>query len=159
LALPLGLVAVFTSVMIYHDTRRTSWRFPRTAARFFGSVLSFAALGHLIAAPSRAGLILLATAVIVKMIPEARIARLASDRNAGWSPDLHSSKLQRGPLSRAWNGRVMLALVAVAIAAIQPWLALPLLLSAELLERKLFFQTVHAPKMPGHAGPARPNHS
>ena len=159
LALPLGLVAVFTSVMIYHDTRRTSWRFPRTAGRFFGSVFAFAALGHLLSAPSPAGLFVFASAVIAKMIPEARIARLANDRNAPWSPDLHSSKLQRGPLSHAWDGRVLLAFAAVACAPLAPWLALPLLLAAELLERQLFFQSVHAPKMPGHTGPARAHHS
>jgi Fe-S-cluster-containing dehydrogenase component/DMSO reductase anchor subunit len=37
--LSLGLGAVFTSVMIYHDTHRSSWLFPRTASRFFGTVL------------------------------------------------------------------------------------------------------------------------
>jgi DMSO reductase anchor subunit len=159
LALPLGLAAVFTSVMIYHDTRRTSWRFPRTAVRFFGSVLGFAALGHLIVAPSTAALLLFAAAVIAKLAPEARLAALARRPGSDWSPDLHSSRLIRGPLSRVWRARVLLALAAAAIAPLQPWLALPFLLAAELLERQLFFQSVHAPKMPGHAGPAPAHHS
>jgi Fe-S-cluster-containing dehydrogenase component/DMSO reductase anchor subunit len=158
LALPLGLAAVFTSVMIYHDTRRTSWRFPRTAIRFFGTVLCFAALGLLLAAPSPAGLTVFIAAVIAKMIPESRITRLASDRNAEWSPDLHSSRMLRGPLSGVWDGRVLLAFLAVAVAPLQPWLALPFLLAAELLERQLFFQSVHAPKMPGHPGAASHHH-
>ena len=32
-AFGLGMLAVFTSVMIYHDTRRSLWRFPPGAAR------------------------------------------------------------------------------------------------------------------------------
>ncbi|MCW1884863.1 dimethyl sulfoxide reductase anchor subunit [Luteolibacter flavescens] len=152
---PLGLLAVFTSVMIYHDTRRTSWRFPLTAARFFGTVASFAALGHALASPSPLAMMLFALAVIAKIIPEARIAHLANDRNAPWSPDLHTARLQRGPLGRIYEGRMILAITAVAVALIQPWLSLPLLLIAELLERQLFFQSVHAPKMPGNFGPRR----
>lgn len=34
-----------------------------------------------------------------------------------------------------------------------PWAALPVLLVAEILERQLFFQSAHAPKMPGNFGP------
>jgi len=46
----------------------------------------------------------------------------------------------------------------VAIAFIQPWAALPILLLAELLERQLFFQSVRAPKMPGNFGPKSSGH-
>ena len=153
-ALPLGLAAVFTSVMIYHDTRRTSWRFPRTAARFFGTVLSFAALGLLLAAPSPAGCLLFAATLFAKLIPEARLARLARKPGTTWSPDLQSSRLLRGPLSRISHGRLLAAFAAAVVAPLQPWLALPFLLATELLERQLFFQSVHAPKMPGHPGAA-----
>lgn len=154
-ALPLGLIAVFTSVMIYHDTHRTSWRFPLTAGRFFGTVATFAALGHLLAQPSPLATLLFAVAVIAKLIPEVRIVHLAMDRNAEWSPDLHTARLQRGPLSFIYDSRVLLALTAVAFALLNPWIALPLLLAAELFERQLFFQSVHAPKMPGSFGPKR----
>lgn len=155
--LPLGLAAVFTSVMIYHDTRRVSWRFPLTAARFFGSVACFAALGHLLAAPSLTALLGLALAVVAKLVPEAWIARLARDGSDDWSPDRHSARLQLGPLAAVFRARMLLALAAPIIAVFQPWLALPLLLAAELLERQLFFQSVHAPRMPGNFGP--PGHS
>lgn len=37
-----GIVSVFTSAMIYIDTRRPSWRAEQTAKRFFGSVALFA---------------------------------------------------------------------------------------------------------------------
>jgi formate dehydrogenase iron-sulfur subunit len=93
--------------------------------------------------------------VIGKMIPELRIIRLADDRNAEWSPDLHTAKLQRGPLGLIMDGRFLLAFAAVALALVNPWLSLPLLLVSELFERQLFFQSVHAPKMPGSFGPKR----
>lgn len=152
-AAPLGLAAVFTSVMIYHDTHRTSWRFRLTAARFFGTVACFAALGLAISRPSPLALLLLAVAVIGKMLPELRIYRLSDDRDAPWSPDLHTAKIQRGPLRLVFDGRVLLAFTALAASLLQPWLALPLLLAAELFERQLFFQSVYAPKMPGNVGP------
>jgi formate dehydrogenase iron-sulfur subunit len=156
--IPMGLVAVFTSVMIYHDTRRTSWRFPLTFARFFGSVASFGALSFLIAAPSPWATILFAVAVIGKMIPELKIIRLSDDRNADWTPDVHTARLQRGPLAGTMDSRFQLALVAVAISLVNPWVSLPLLLAAEIFERQLFFQSVHAPKMPGNFGPSRHSH-
>ena len=155
-ALPVGLAAVFTSVMIYHDTRRSLWRFPFGAARFFGTVASCAALGNLIAHPgSVAATLLFASSVILKLIPELRLLRLGKIKNALWTPDLHSARLQLGPLSIVLRSRVFLALVSIAIAIVHPWLALPFLLVAELLERQLFFQAVHAPKMPGNFGPKR----
>ncbi|TAE73546.1 MAG: molybdopterin oxidoreductase [Verrucomicrobia bacterium] len=157
LALPLGLVAVFTSVMIYHDTHRTLWRFPRTATRFFGTVLAFAALGDHLTTDSQNSLALLAVCIAAKMLPELRLARLARNPHAEWSPDLHSARLLIGPLARIHRSRVALAVAAAATACFQPWLALALLLAADLLERQLFFQSVHAPKMPGNFGP-RPAH-
>ena len=36
-AAAMGLLAVFTSVMIYADTRRAFWALPLTAARFYGT--------------------------------------------------------------------------------------------------------------------------
>jgi Fe-S-cluster-containing dehydrogenase component/DMSO reductase anchor subunit len=152
LAPPLGLAAVFTSVMIYHDTRRISWRFPRAAARFFGTTLVFLLLALSIAREELrvpAGF-----AICLKLIPEARLLRRAADPDARWSPDLHAARLLLGPLRQVLDRRVLLAFAAAFTALVQPWLALPLLLAAELLERQLFFQSVHAPKMPGHAGPA-----
>jgi formate dehydrogenase iron-sulfur subunit len=148
-ALPLGITAVFTSVMIYHDTRRALWSFPRTAIRFFGTVAAFAAIHH---PPA------LAIVLVLKLIPELRILRLGEDEDAAWSPDVHSARLQLGPLGIVLRSRIALALVALVTAFIQPWFALPILLAAEILERQLFFQSVQAPKMPGHAGWAGNSH-
>ncbi len=152
-ALPLGLIAVFTSVMIYHDTHRSLWRFPLGAMRFFGTVAAFAALGNLLVRPTTPAWFLLITAVILKMLPEARFLQLGADEDTPWSPDVHSARLQLGPLGVILRARFALALCALFTASIHPWTALPLLLLAELLERQLFFQSVHAPKMPGNFGP------
>ncbi len=149
----IGLTAVFTSVMIYHDTHRSLWRFPLGATRFFGTVASFAALGNLSAQTTALSAFVFSSAVILKMIPELRFLKLGEDPDAAWTPDAHSALLQVGPLGVILRTRITLALLAIPVALIQPWCALPLLLLAETLERQLFFQSVHAPKMPGNFGP------
>lgn len=153
LALPVGLLAVFTSVMIYHDTRRALWLFPRTALRFFGTTAAFAAIGQLITHPnSSSTIILLAATIFLKLIPE--ILFLRHHRSNLWTPDAHSARLQLGPLRPIIIARIALALITIPVAIFQPWLALPILIAAEILERQLFFQSVQAPKMPGNFGPA-----
>ena len=150
--LPLGIIAVFTSVMIYHDTRRSLWYFPRGAIRFFGTLASFAALGHLIAHPSTSSAIIpLAATILLKLLPELLFLR--QHRSKPWTPDTHSARIQLGPLRNVLISRVVLALTTIFAAPLQPWLALPILLAAEILERQLFFQSVQAPKMPGNFGP------
>ncbi len=152
-ALLLGLTAVFTSAMIYHDTRRSLWRIPLGATRFFGTVASFASLGFLIREPGILSGILFTAAVLLKLVPELRLLQLGDDEDTPWSPDVHSARLQLAPLGIILRARVAFALLAVSIGLFQPWSALPLLLLADLLERLLFFQSVHAPKMPGNFGP------
>lgn len=151
--IPLGLAAVFTSVMIYHDTRRALWHFPRSAIRFFGTVATFAALAHAIARPTVSATGILAAAIILKLLPELLFLR--HHRDACWIPDAHSARLQLGPLRHILVGRIALAVTAIAAASLHPWAALPVLLTAEILERQLFFQSVQAPRMPGNFGPPR----
>lgn len=150
-ALPLGLIAAFTSMMIYVDTRRTTWRFPITATRFFGTSLVFAALSLTLSGLSP---LIPAAAILLKLIPEIRLARLAENPDTPWSPDIHTARLQTGPLGLIFRLRITLSLAAAFSAFLQPWTSLPLLLLSEILERQLFFQSVHAPKMPGNFGPA-----
>ena len=148
----LGTAAVFTSVMIYHDTHRSLWRFPLGSVRFFGTVAAFAALGNLMTHPTAMSGTIFAFAVILKMIQELRFLKLGEAPDEPWSPDAHSARLQLGPLGTLLRARFTLALLTIPMAMVQPWFALPLLLLAELLERLLFFQSVHAPKMPGNIG-------
>ncbi len=153
-ALPLSVIAVFTSVMIYHDTHRSLWRFPLGAIRFFGTVASFAALGNLIGrGPGLLACGLFAATVIAKLIPELRLLKLGEDEDAAWSPDTHSARLQLGPLGVILRARFTFGLFAIFVSLTAPWIALPILLLADLLERQLFFQSVQAPKMPGNYGP------
>lgn len=151
-AVVLGLTAVFTSVMIYHDTHRSLWRFSLGSARFFGTVTSFAALAYHICHPSNVTGSVFVASVILKIIPELRLLALAHREDAPWTPDTHSARLQNGPLRPILGCRIVIACVAILAAIIHPWSALPFLLVAEVLERLLFFQSVHAPKMPGNFG-------
>ncbi|HBM77275.1 MAG TPA: molybdopterin oxidoreductase [Verrucomicrobiales bacterium] len=140
----LALVAVFTSVMIYHDTKRTLWRIDRTSFRFFGTLLLM-------------GVIVLNQPWIFSILMTAKLAweysflRLRTQKS--WSPDGHSSRLMAGPLRSACMLRGAVALCAVGASFISPWPAIFLLLGAELLERMIFFRAVSAPKMPGNFGP------
>ncbi len=155
-AVLIGLIAVFTSVMIYHDTHRSFWRFPLGATRFFGTVASFSALGVLIGGVDSLHLapwITFAVTVLIKLSVELRLLQLGENEDKPWSPDVHTARLQLGPLGLILRSRVALALCAIVVSATQPALALPLLLGAEILERLLFFKSVQAPKMPGNFGP------
>ena len=157
--IPVGLVAIFTSVMIYHDTHRSLWRFPIGAGRFFGTAICFLLLGLSVAVPELR--VAAVFAIILKMIPEARILRSLDDLRKiahaspdplPWSPDRHSARLQLGPLRRILNVRFILAFFAAYLVLVAPWFAMPVLLASEILERVLFFKSVQAPKMPGSFG-------
>lgn len=152
--LPVGIPAVFTSVMIYHDTHRSLWRFSLSGMRFFGTVAQFAFLGIVIS--GNGGLLPLfgfILSITLKLIPEIRFLRIMDRDEDDWSPDLHSARLQLGPLGIWFRVRLLLVLASMLAAWINPWLAVPVLLAADLIERMLFFRSVHAPKMPGNFGP------
>ena len=152
--LPLAIIAVFTSVMIYHDTHRALWRFPRGALRFFGTVASFSALGNLIEHPASASAFpILVGAISLKITPELLFLLNVAKKGQPWTPDVQSARLQTGPLRKILIARATMAVAAIASAVIEPWLAVPVLLAAEILERQLYFQSVQAPKMPGNFGP------
>ncbi|MGB1130680.1 MAG: DmsC/YnfH family molybdoenzyme membrane anchor subunit [Haloferula sp.] len=153
--LPVGLVAVFTSVMIYADTKRALWSIPLAAPRFFGTVLAFLLLGLSIDFPLLRPVAVMAIAA--KGLVEIYIAQLAN-QDGPWTPLRHSGKLMLGPLGEVTFQRLTFSVLAMAVALFSPWFALPLLLVGEILERQLFFQSVHAPKMPGNFGPANGSH-
>ena len=157
-ALPIGMIAVFTSVMIYHDTHRAFWGFRRGGLRFFGTVAIFFALGAVIADPgSFTPRFLFGITILCKLLPEIAFLRYTGKQNA-WSPDAHSARLLTGPLRHVFISRAALDLLALPLAMLNPWLAIPALLMAAIQERRLFFQAVQAPKMPGNFGPAVGSH-
>ncbi len=152
-ALPLGFIAIFTSVMIYHDTHRSLWRFPLTSARFFGTACCFVALAYAIIHPGFEATECFAVVAIVKLIPEIHILLLQRRYDVStWFPDVHSARLQFGPLRLLTVTRFVLACLSIVTLAINPWAALPIFLASETLERMIFFKSVQAPKMPGTFG-------
>jgi formate dehydrogenase iron-sulfur subunit len=149
-ALPLGLIAIFTSVMIYHDTHRALWRLSRGSIRFFGTMVAFSTLSFAILDSTLFSSFIFALAVVLKLLPEIHF--LKHHREEIWSSDQHSARLQLGPLRSILIARIALAVIAVVVAFVNPWVALPVLLLAEIFERQIFFQSVQAPKMPGGFG-------
>lgn len=137
--IPLALGAIFTSVMIYQDTKRVSWQFSRTLPAFF---LTFASAASLFIHPA-----LFLLVAIITLGHEA--LALIPARSKTWSPHQHSALLRLGPLGRITRSRFLAGVIAIPFAFISPWLALPFLLTSELLSRHLFFRAVYAPKMPG----------
>jgi hypothetical protein len=64
--------------------------------------------------------------------------------------DLHkTAALLTGPLAMWFRARIALTLVGAALLLVAPLAALPLLVAGELVERRLFFTAVAAPRMPG----------
>lgn len=135
--------------MIYVDTRRSLWRLPLSATRFFGTLAGFLFIGLAIAQPWARPLA--ALAIATKALPELWLLRLGLTEGP-WTPDRHSARLMLGPLETVTLARFGSAALAAVLVLVSPWLALPLLLVAEILERQLFFQAVQAPKMPGSFG-------
>jgi formate dehydrogenase iron-sulfur subunit len=166
-----GVAALFCSVMIYVDTRRTFWRFANTAPRFYGSavILGLAAALTAPGAPSALGLTL-AAVTILKLACEARaLAPLQEEDDGRHAPARQTARLLAGPLrdtnalrvGAALLGGILLplALALGAATAAAAWPALALCLGGELAERYLFFRAVDAPKMPGQPDPTRGNHA
>lgn len=147
----LALIAVFTSVMIYVDTHRTTWRLVITGPRFFGTLLMFTALGFALSSQLLAMQVIASLTILCRILPEACFLRKGepSDDEIEWTADRHVALLQRGPLKTIMGLRFLLAGAAALLLTGFPWLAFALLLSAELCERSLFFQSVYSPKMPG----------
>jgi formate dehydrogenase iron-sulfur subunit len=161
-----GLAAVFTSVMIYADTRRAWWTLPSTAARFYGAtivlgVTAVATVLSTIAASEAAFRVAMALSIGARAMffiwESLRSARAAAD---AFSPIHHSEKTIRTLLP--WFGRVRLSIVVLGIlvsvvalsasapvATVAAGLALALSLLGHLLERFGFFAAVTAPRMPG----------
>ena len=147
--LPLsGGVAIFTSVMVYHDTMRSLWRINRGALRFFGTALL---AGLLMSSDGLSVTVTFSILLLAKIGWECSLLRRRHD--AKWTPDAHSARLLSGPLRLYLLIRCLAGFLAVVLAFLHPWAALVCLLGGEVLERSLFFRAVCAPKMPGNFGP------
>ncbi|MGC6426295.1 MAG: DmsC/YnfH family molybdoenzyme membrane anchor subunit [Akkermansiaceae bacterium] len=137
--LPAALGAIFTSVMIYHDTKRVTWDLKKTLPDFF---LTFFAAAALFTQP------LIPFAICVALLTALDGWHLFPILKEKWSPIRHSAQLRLGPLHKFTELRFLTLGLSFLLAFISSWLALPLLITSQILSRKLFFQSVHAPKMP-----------
>lgn len=161
-----GLAAVFTSVMIYADTRRPFWALPLTAARFYGATISLgvtavAAVLSWVAVSSEEFRIAIVVSIVVRTIFLAwetwSGVRAARDP---LSP-IHRSELTirtllpwLGPARLGWYvlGTLASAFALVAgepVSMVVASVALAALLAAHGIERFGFFAAVTAPRMPG----------
>jgi len=148
----LGLAGVFTSVMIYADTHRPFWSFPRSAIRFFGTVAIAAGAAGALAGGHAAAIVLLLAGVAFKAGLEG--SGLVEAFAPEFSPAKHSALIQLKCERDALAGRWAMTLGGAALVAFgsQTPFALGgamLLLVGEIAERYLFFRAVAAPKMPG----------
>jgi len=170
-----GLVGVFSSMMIYRDTRRTYWRMTFTALKFSGTTLLLGPatilftitcqsvlapdIGAQAASRQIVGLLceFLALATTAKLFWELTVFDHLNDRE--WTDMKRTALLMSGVLKRptvlrfgcgVLGGIVLPAFVLVGL--LSPVFAtgiLPFLLLGELFERYLFFTAVIPPKMPG----------
>ena len=170
-----GLLGVFCSAMVYHDTGRIFWRGARSIGRFFGTTAVLGlAVGWLAAELTRTspGWIPAALAVVAtfKLAGEHRLLRranhdLARETFAQYRQRDDWALARSGVLMRDHLGAVTRArfFFGVAGGVVLPLLSFlpvgePVIVAAgacllcavtEFAERSLFFRAVVVPKMPG----------
>jgi formate dehydrogenase iron-sulfur subunit len=155
----IGLLGVFCSAMIYHDTHRPLWHWRRSVPLFFGTTVILGATGVAIFQSSSVLPAIVIVTTLLKLGGEISVLRHGTDHDL--TPLKKTVLLITGKFQPLAMIRLACALVGglclplfltmpntpapklIAIAAFT------LLLAGELLERFLFFTTVAAPKMPG----------
>jgi len=155
----IGLLGVFCSVMIYHDTHRPLWHLRRSLPLFFGTALALGAAGTAIFRPSPTLLMITTLAATTKLVFEVLTIRHVTDR--ALTPLKKTALLVTGKFQHAAFAHLfclvlggiglplLLATNTFPSTTLVAALAFAVLLIGEFLERFLFFTTVVAPKMPG----------
>jgi formate dehydrogenase iron-sulfur subunit len=154
-----GVAGVACSMMIYHDTQRQLWRWPRSTAFFFGTTLILAAAAAFTLAPENVWTLgAFALLLAGKLLAEISVLRHNTDR------ELTTLKKSAIMITGRFKGiafirmlcavsavgcALMLHVGAFSVPKIFFWLPFAVALAGELLERVLYFRTVDAPKMPG----------
>jgi len=143
----LGLIAVFTSVMIYADTKRPWWSVSRNSFRFYITTFASAAALYSIINHSLEAALISSALLLAKLISELLFLKHSSVPT--WSPLQHSARVLREPL-QLWNKtRIIFVILAIILLPLFPIIGLTLLILAELVERALFFKAIYHPRMPG----------
>jgi len=160
-----GFIGVFTSVMIYVDTRRPFWAASLTAPKFFGTTLTLGSVAAAFAfawtGAGQPALVAIAAATalraglflweqIVQRHPGAHrapaVARATRtvQRFLPWAPQtsmaLFAGSLLAGVVAMIAHGTPSTVAIGLALGAT---------FAASLLERFCFFSTCPAPRMPG----------
>ncbi len=159
-----GVLAVYTSVMVYVDTRRPFWSMKLVSGKFFGTMLLLGtALPGIVWAwmsVPAARLAIPAALVLrwlVSLFEIREINRAYSDENSPWHPSARILKERLPHLLRA--RRIMLSIVGVMLPTIiitqfqVPLiftLSVAITFSSQLIERYYFFTAAAGPKMPGN---------
>jgi formate dehydrogenase iron-sulfur subunit len=159
-----GVLAVFTSVMVYVDTRRPFWSMKLTCGKFFGTMLL---LGTAVTGVAwawmhvpAAGFAIPVALVLRWMVSlfEMREIKLAqADESSPWhiSARILTEKLPHLLKAR----RIMLAIVGIVLPTIiitqfhVPLiftLSVAITLASQLIERYYFFTAAAGSKMPGN---------
>lgn len=163
-ALLLGVISVFCSVMLYVDTHREFWSVYHTGTRFVGTTVLLGFVGWLAAGIGdvevfNGGLITIAGLSLAKLFLEGTVFLHA--RTAEWTPLKRSALLMLGPMRVATGFRCFVLLVGGALfpllgiigtvpaTADLMFVVFVLLLAGELAERYLFFTAVSPTQMPG----------
>jgi formate dehydrogenase iron-sulfur subunit len=152
-----GLIAVASSMMIYHDTQRPFWNWKLTGLQFLATVAIFGATTFYFLDTRSSGLFLITVSAIAAKIG-LYVYLCVQDRSSilRKSGQMLTGKLKAYFLLRviaAFAGLVLMALPEFKGSPLEvlPWLAWLVIAAGEVFERNLFFSAVHAPKMPGIA--------
>ena len=164
-----GVLGVYFSVMVYVATRRAQWSAAQTGIRFFGTMLSlgavsvmsvYVATGGIFDRVSRGLLEVILIVTVTKIAHESSI--LLHYRQRQFSVLKRVALLMLGDLAKVTLVRVALAcfggvflpilLLSGATSGLSRLVCGSMfvtLLTAELLERYLFFRAAPASRMPG----------
>ena len=159
-----GVLAVYTSVMVYVDTRRPFWSMELTGGKFFGTMLLlgtaipgviWAWMSHPLAQIAVPTALVLRWCVSLFEMREIKMAR--QDASGPWHM---SARILTEKLPHLLRGRkIMLGMVGIILPAIiftqfhvaaVFTLSVAITLCSQLIERHYFFTACHGPKMPGN---------
>lgn len=159
-----SLLAVFTSVMVYVDTRRPFWSMKLTGGKFFGTTLLLgAAMPGIVWAWMQVPVAQIAIPAalilrwLVSLLEMREIQRARSDQSSPWhlSARILTEKLPHLLKARS----IMLAIVGIVLPTIiftqfhVPLifsLSVAITLASQLIERYYFFTAAAGSKMPGN---------
>lgn len=161
----LGIVSVFSSIMLYVDTRREFWSTHHAGMRFAGTTILLGYVGWLVVHSRGATSLPGAALPVVVALSLLKIALEASvmfhARAGEWTPLKRTARLMIGPLRVVTGFRVFaLLLGGVVFPALGLSGMIPangelasvigfVLFGGEIAERYLFFTAVSPVRMPG----------